>query len=256
MTFIDTHNHIYLAEFNQDRSTVIEEAISLGVEKFLLPNIDSFSIGSMLQLSKDYPDNCFPMMGLHPTSVKENVEEELAIVEKLLNENTFVAIGEIGIDLYWDKTFFSEQEEAFRFQVKLAKKYNLPIVIHSRDSFNELFNILDDIHTPELKGVFHCFTGSEEQAHKIVNDYGFKLGIGGVLTFKNSGLSEQIKNIDLKHLILETDAPYLAPTPYRGKRNQPAYIPLIAKKLAEIKGISIDKVAEITTANAEELFNL
>jgi len=256
MTFIDTHNHIYLAEFNQDRSTVIEEAISLGVEKFLLPNIDSFSIGSMLQLSKDYPDNCFPMMGLHPTSVKENVEEELAIVEKLLNENTFVAIGEIGIDLYWDKTFFSEQEEAFRFQVKLAKEYNLPIVIHSRDSFNELFNILDDIHTPELKGVFHCFTGSEEQAHKIVNDYGFKLGIGGVLTFKNSGLSEQIKNIDLKHLILETDAPYLAPTPHRGKRNQPAYIPLIAKKLAETKGISIEKVAEITTANAEELFNL
>jgi len=256
MTFIDTHNHIYLAEFNQDRSTVIEEAISLGVEKFLLPNIDSFSIGSMLQLSKDYPDNCFPMMGLHPTSVKENVEEELAIVEKLLNENTFVAIGEIGIDLYWDKTFFSEQEEAFRFQVKLAKEYNLPIVIHSRDSFNELFNILDDIHTPELKGVFHCFTGSEEQAHKIINDYGFKLGIGGVLTFKNSGLSEQIKNIDLKHLILETDAPYLAPTPHRGKRNQPAYIPLIAKKLAETKGISIEKVAEITTANAEELFNL
>ncbi len=196
------------------------------------------------------------MMGLHPTSVKENVEEELAIVEKLLNENTFVAIGEIGIDLYWDKTFFSEQEEAFRFQVKLAKEYNLPIVIHSRDSFNELFNILDDIHTPELKGVFHCFTGSEEQAHKIVNDYGFKLGIGGVLTFKNSGLSEQIKNIDLKHLILETDAPYLAPTPHRGKRNQPAYIPLIAKKLAETKGISIEKVAEITTANAEELFNL
>ncbi len=256
MTFFDTHNHIYLPEFNEDRYSVIEDAIQAGVEKFLLPNVDSSTIASMLQLTESYPDNCFPMMGLHPTSVKENVEEELAIVEKLLKEKRFIAIGEIGIDLYWDKTFIQEQEEAFKFQVALAKKYNLPIVIHSRDSFDELFNLLDKIHTPELNGVFHCFTGTENQAKKIVNDYGFKLGIGGVLTFKNSGLSEQIKNIGLGHFILETDAPYLAPTPYRGKRNQPAYIPLIAKKLAEVKGVSVEEIAERTTQNAKELFNL
>lgn len=256
MIFIDTHNHIYLPEFNEDRSSVIEEAIQAGVKKFLLPNVDSSTIGYLLNLAESYPDNCIPMMGLHPTSVKENVEEELAIVEKLLKEKSFIAIGEIGIDLYWDKTFAQEQEEAFRFQVELAKKYKLPIVIHSRESFNELFRLLDEIHTPELNGVFHCFTGSEEQAQKIVNDYGFNLGIGGVLTFKNSGLADQIKKIGLEHIILETDAPYLAPVPYRGKRNQPAYIPLIAQKLAEVKGVSLDEIAEITTQNAKELFNL
>lgn len=256
MTFIDTHNHIYLPEFNEDRSSVIEDAIQAGVEKLLLPNVDSSTIGSMLQLAESYPNNCFPMIGLHPTSVKENVEEELAIVEKLLKEKSFIAIGEIGIDLYWDKTFVQEQEEAFKFQVALAKKYNLPVVIHSRDSFDELFNLLDKIHTPELNGVFHCFTGTEKQAQKITNEYGFKLGIGGVLTFKNSGLADQIKNIDSAHFILETDAPYLAPVPYRGKRNQPVYIPLIAQKLAEVKGVSVDEIAEITTQNAKELFNL
>lgn len=256
MTFIDTHNHIYLPEFDEDRSSVIEEAIQAGVTKILLPNVDSSTIGAMLQLSESYPNNCFPMMGLHPTSVKENVEEELAIVEKLLKEKTFIAIGEIGIDLYWDKTFVQEQEEAFKFQVALAKKYNLPIVIHSRDSFDELLNLLDKIHTPELNGVFHCFTGTEKQAQKIINEYGFKLGIGGVLSFKNSGLADQIKNIGLEHFILETDAPYLAPVPYRGKRNQPAYIPLIAQKLAEVKGVSVDEIAERTTQNAKELFNL
>ena len=256
MNFIDTHSHIYLSDFDEDRSLVVEDALKVGVQKILLPNVDSGTIDSMLRLSQSFPDNCFPMMGLHPTSVKENVEDELAIVEKLLKENTFVAIGEIGIDLYWDKTFFAEQEEAFRFQVGLAKKYNLPIVIHSRNSFEELFFLLDELYTPELKGVFHCFTGTEMQAHKIINEYGFKLGIGGVLTFKNSGLDEQIKNIDIKHLLLETDAPYLAPVPYRGKRNQPAYIPIIAQKLADIKGISIEEIAEITTQNAKELFNL
>ena len=196
------------------------------------------------------------MIGLHPTSVKENVEEELAIVEKLLNENTFVAIGEIGIDLYCDKTFAPEQEEAFKFQIGLAKRFNLPIVVHARESFDELFRIMDKCYSTNLKGVFHCFTGSEGQAKKIVNEYGFKLGIGGVLTFKNSGLADQIKNIALENIILETDAPYLAPLPHRGKRNQPAYIRLIAQKLAEIKGVSLDEVAEITTHNANRLFNL
>jgi TatD DNase family protein len=256
MTFIDTHTHIYLPDFNEDRSAIVKESIQAGVEKFLLPNVDSSTIGAMLQLVEDYPQNCFPMIGLHPTSVKENVEEELAIVEKLLKERRFIAIGEIGIDLYWDKTFIQEQEEAFKFQVALAKKYNLPVVIHSRDSFDELFNLLDKIHTPELNGVFHCFTGTEKQAQKIVNDYGFKLGIGGVLTFKNSGLADQIKNIDSAHFVLETDAPYLAPVPYRGKRNKPTYIPLIAQKLAEVKAVSIDEIAKITSQNAKELFNL
>ncbi len=256
MTFIDTHSHIYLSDFDNDRSKIVERAINEGVHKILLPNVDSNTIDSMLRLCQAYPDNCLPMMGLHPTSVKENVEDELAIVEKLLKENSFIAIGEIGIDLYWDKSFFAEQEEAFRFQVNLAKKYNLPIVIHSRDSFDELFTLLDKLNSPELKGVFHCFTGTEKQAQKIINEYGFKLGIGGVITFKNSGLAEQIKNIDLKHFILETDAPYLAPIPYRGKRNQPAYIPLIAQKLADAKGVSVSEIAEITTQNAKELFNL
>jgi len=256
MTFIDTHSHIYLPEFDQDRSEIVEKALAKGVKKLLLPNVDSSTIDSMLDICKSFPDACYPMMGLHPTSVKDNVEEELAIVERLLKENSFIAIGEIGIDLYWDKSFLAEQEEAFRFQIALAKKYNLPIVIHSRDSFEELFKILDNSNTSDLKGVFHCFTGTEKQAQKIVNDYGFKLGIGGVLTFKNSGLADQIKTIGIEHLILETDAPYLAPTPYRGKRNQPSYIPLIAQKLAEVKSISVDEIAQKTTQNAKELFNL
>ncbi len=256
MTFIDTHSHIYLSDFKEDRSEVIANAIKGGVNKILLPNIDSDSIDSMLSLCRDFPENCYPMMGLHPTSVKENVEAELEIVEKLLRDLPFIAIGEIGIDLYWDKTFLHEQEEAFRFQVALAKKYKLPIVVHSRDSFDELFQLLDKLNSPDLHGVFHCFTGTEAQAQKIVNEYGFKLGIGGVLTFKNSGLAEQIKNIGLEHLILETDAPYLAPQPHRGKRNQPAYIPLIAQKLAEVKGVSITEIGDITTQNAKELFNL
>ena len=256
MTFIDTHSHIYLSDFNEDRSKIIDKAINVGVQKILLPNVDSSTIDSMLRLCKAYPENCFPMIGLHPTSVKENVEDELAILEKLLKEKTFIAIGEIGIDLFWDKSFVHEQEEAFKIQVALAKKYKLPIVIHSRDSFDELFSLLDEINTPELKGVFHCFTGTKKQALKITNEYNFKLGIGGVITFKNSGLEEQIKNIGLEHFILETDAPYLAPVPYRGKRNEPSYIPLIAKKLAEIKGVTINEIAEITTQNAKELFNL
>jgi len=255
MTFVDTHSHIYLSDFDEDRSAVIDEASRSGISKILLPNVDSSTIGPLLRLSESYPNLCLPMMGLHPTSVNESVEDELSIVEKLLKENTFIAIGEIGIDLYWDKTFFAEQAEAFRVQVGLAKKYNLPIVIHSRDSFGELFQLMDALYTPELKGVFHCFTGTESQANKIVHDYGFKLGIGGVLTFKNSGLADQIKNIDLEHLLLETDAPYLTPAPHRGKRNKPEYIPLIAEKLAAVKGVSIKQIGEITTQNAKELFN-
>lgn len=256
MNFIDSHSHIYLPEFNEDRSAVVQASIEAGVNTILLPNVDSSTIDAMLQLCESYPQNCFPMMGLHPTSVKENVEEELQIVERLIRKHHFVAIGEIGIDLYWEKSFFEEQKEAFRVQVEWAKKYHLPIVIHSRDSFDELFQLMDALISPELKGVFHCFTGTEKQAQKIIKDYGFKLGIGGVLTFKNSDLAEQIKNIDVQHFLLETDAPYLTPTPFRGKRNQPAYIPLIAKKLAEVKQLPLEEIAKITTQTAKKLFNL
>lgn len=256
MIFFDTHSHIYLPEFAEDRMQMLERAKQANVHKILMPNIDSSSVEPMLRLSNAYPDSYYPMMGLHPTSVKENVEEELAIVEKLLKEHRFVAIGEIGVDLYWDTTFAPEQEEAFRCQVNMAKKYHLPIVIHARESFDVLFKLLDKLHEPDLNGVFHCFTGTQKQAEKIVNDYGFKLGIGGVLTFKNSGLAEEIKNIDTEHFILETDAPYLAPVPYRGKRNEPSYIPLIAQKLAQVKNLSVEEIAEVTTANARKLFNI
>jgi TatD DNase family protein len=256
MTFIDTHSHIYLPDFAHDRNQVLNAAFDSDVNTMLLPNIDSNSIDSMLKLCRDYPKNCFPMIGLHPTSVKENVEDELAIVEKLLKENTFVAIGEIGIDLYWDKTFAPEQEEAFKFQVELAKQHKLPIVVHSRDSFDVLFRLLDKLNSDDLRGVFHCFTGTEKQAEKIVNEYGFLLGIGGVITFKNSGLENQIKNIALEYFVLETDAPYLAPIPHRGKRNQPSYIPLIAQKLAQVKAVSIEEIAATTSMNAKKLFNL
>jgi len=256
MIFFDTHSHIYLPDFAEDRTQILERAKQADVHKIFMPNIDSGSVEAMLSLSKAYPDTCYPMMGLHPTSVKENVEEELAIVEKLLKEHRFIAIGEIGVDLYWDTTFAPEQEEAFRYQVNMAKKYHLPIVIHARESFDVLFKLLDKLYEPSLKGVFHCFTGTQKQAEKIVNDYGFKLGIGGVLTFKNSGLSDEIKNIGMEHIILETDAPYLAPVPYRGKRNEPSYIPLIAQKLAQVKNLTVEEIAEITSVNARELFNI
>ncbi len=253
MFLTDTHTHLYLEEFDKDREKVIHNAISEGIKYMLLPNIDSTSIDGLLNLCDQYPDNCFPLMGLHPTSVKENYKDELEIVDHWLQKRTFYAIGEIGIDLYWDKTFRKEQEIAFAEQIELAKKYQLPIVIHMRNSFDEIYDILQDDISAELTGVFHCFTGSKEQAIKIT-DMNFMLGIGGVVTFKNSGLDEVIKNIELKYIILETDSPFLAPVPYRGKRNESAYIRLIAKKIAEIKNISIEEVARITTHNANQLF--
>nr|NQU92459.1 TatD family hydrolase [Bacteroidota bacterium] len=232
---------------------VVERAIDDGINYFLLPNIDSHTVNPMLELCKSFPENVFPMMGLHPTDVKENYREELTNVRMCLENEKFYAIGETGIDLYWDKTFVAEQNIALRAQIDLAKKHKLPIVLHSRESFKEIFEIIEDTIDDDLTGVFHCFTGNLNDAERII-DWGFKLGIGGVLTFKNSGLDDVVSQIDMEHIILETDAPFLAPKPYRGKRNESAYIKIIAEKLAEIKNLSIEDVAQITTANAIGLF--
>jgi TatD DNase family protein len=251
--FIDTHTHLYSEEFNEDRTAIINKAISNSVTKLYLPNIDSNSIDGMLQLEKEFPDNCFAMMGLHPCSVKENYLEELIIVKKWLDKRKFIAIGEIGIDLYWDKTFITEQEIAFKKQIDWALEYNYSIVIHCRNAFDEIFTILQS-YSKLPKGIFHCFSGDVEQAQKILALKNFKLGIGGVVTFKNSGLDKVVETISIEDIVLETDSPYLAPMPYRGKRNESSYIPLIAKKVAELKNISIEEVENITTKNANFIF--
>jgi TatD DNase family protein len=251
--FIDTHTHLYSEEFNEDRTAIINKAISNSVTKLYLPNIDSNSIDGMLQLEKEFPDNCFAMMGLHPCSVKENYLEELIIVKKWLDKRKFIAIGEIGIDLYWDKTFITEQEIAFKKQIDWALEYNYSIVIHCRNAFDEIFAILQS-YKKLPKGIFHCFSGDVEQAQKILALKNFKLGIGGVVTFKNSGLDKVVETISIEDIVLETDSPYLAPMPYRGKRNESSYIPLIAKKVAELKNISIEEVENVTTNNANFIF--
>ncbi len=255
MKLIDTHTHLYLDNFDADRNEIIQNAIDNGVEIMLLPAIDSTTFNSMVGLSKDYPVNCIPMIGLHPTSVKDNYEEEMEMVENKLKKGGYIAMGEIGIDLYWDKTHIDKQRDAFKRQLNLAKKYKLPVVIHTRDSFDDIYPIVKEECTDDLKGVFHCFTGSETEARKII-DLGFKMGIGGIITFKNSGLDKVVTTIPLEHLLLETDAPFLTPAPFRGKRNQSAYLTYIAEKLAEVKNIGIGEVAEVTTMNAAELFNL
>ena len=263
MILTDTHAHLYAEEFEADRSEVIASAQKEGVQRFFLPNIDSSSIAGLLSLTKSFPESCFAMMGLHPCSVKENYAEELGIVESWLEKNNvissnerFYAIGEIGIDLYWDKAFFEEQQLAFRKQIDLAKQYDLPIVIHMRNSFKEVFRNMEELNENRLKGIFHCFSGTLEEAKKIIGLGGFYLGIGGVLTFKNSGLDKVVKEIDLKHIVLETDSPYLAPFPHRGKRNESAYISIIAKKVAEMKNISVEEVAEVTTENSRIIFGV
>jgi len=255
MILCDTHTHLYLDAFDNDRNEVVENAIKEGVKFMFLPNIDSGSVKGMLDLCMEYPDNCFPMMGLHPTSVKKDFQKELENVELLFKKHDFIAVGEIGIDLYWDISFEKEQVEAFIRQLEIASTYKLPVVIHSRNSIDKLIDLITGFGNVEAGGVFHCFTGTVEQAHKIT-DLGFYLGIGGVLTFKNSNLHLVLKEIDLKHILLETDAPFLAPVPYRGKRNQSSYIRLVAEKLTEIKGISIEETAHITTANSMELFKI
>jgi TatD DNase family protein len=254
MILTDTHTHLYLDAFEADRDLMINRAFNQGIRYMLLPNINSQSIVPMLGLCEKYPENIFPMMGLHPTDVKADYQDELEIVESWLTKRKFYAVGETGIDLYWDKTFLMEQKIALKSQIALAKKYQLPIVLHSRDSFEEIFEVIDETIDENLTGVFHCFSGNREQAEKIIS-WGFKLGIGGVLTFKNSGLDKAIADIPLEHLILETDSPFLAPNPHRGKRNESSYLRLVAEKLAEIKSTTISEIAAITTKNAIDLFH-
>lgn len=252
---IDTHSHIYSEDFNDDIDEVLQNAYKNDVRKIVLPNIDSGTIKRLLDLSNSYPHICYPLMGLHPTSVSHDYKEELSVVEYWLDKQKFYGIGEIGIDLYWDRIYIEEQKEAFRYQIKLAKNRKLPIVIHVRESFNEVYEIVKEEQDGNLKGIFHCFTGDEVEARKIV-DLGFLLGIGGVVTYKNSNLSQVLKNIDLNNLVLETDAPYLAPDPKRGKRNESSYLVYVTQKVAEIYHISFNEIAEITTSNSRKLFGI
>jgi TatD DNase family protein len=256
MNLIDTHAHLYLDEFDNDREAVIQNAMRSGVKHILCPNIDSDSLLALDSLCQSYPEYCHPMMGLHPTSVKDNFEDELEIIRKrLFNSPTekYKAIGEIGIDLYWDKTYFSQQQEAFTLQLEWAVTKKLPVAIHSRDSFEAIMEILQNFEA--VTGVFHCFSGNVDQAEQVV-DKGFLLGIGGVVTFKNAGLDKVVQAMDLSNIVLETDAPYLAPMPFRGKRNESAYVSLVAQKISQIKDIPYAKVCEITSGNAIKLFNL
>jgi TatD DNase family protein len=255
VNIIDTHTHLYLKQFNEDIDLVINRSKEIGVNKFILPAIDSSHFNEMHNLKDKYPNSIYLMSGLHPTDVKENYKDELDFVVNTLKSHNYVAIGEIGIDLYWDKSFLKQQQEAFKFQIRLAIEHDLPIVIHCREAFDEIFQILDDENCNELRGVFHCFTGTLEQAQRAI-DLGFFLGIGGVVTFKNGGIDKFLHKIDLKNIVLETDSPYLAPVPFRGKRNESSYLIYILEKLSEIYGISKEKIAEITSKNAEKVFRL
>lgn len=252
---IDTHSHIYSEDFLHDREEALQRAYDNGVKKIVLPNIDSGSIKHMLDLADAYPHVCYPLIGLHPTSVDEHYNDELHAMEYWLEKRKFFGVGEIGIDLYWDKKFKSEQEDAFRRQLKLAKKFKLPVVIHVRNSFEETYKIVKEEQDGSLKGIFHCFSGNREEAQKII-EIGFYLGIGGVVTFKNSDLDEVIKAVRVNNLVLETDAPYLAPVPKRGKRNESSFIVYVAQKIADVYGMPVSEVAEITTNNARNLFEI
>ena len=260
MLFIDTHAHLYASDFDADRSEMLERAFSAGVHKIYLPNIEASTIDITLALEAAYPEQCFAMMGLHPCSVKADFEEELATVKAWLGRRPFVAIGEIGIDLYWDKTFFEEQRIAFRKQSEWAIALDRPIVVHARESIDVLIEevvairaALPDAEKHRYRGVFHCFTGSIEQGEQIIAQ-GFMLGIGGVLTYPKAGMEAVVAALPLEHIVLETDAPYLPPVPYRGKRNESSYVPIIAARLATAKGLPISEIAAVTTANAERLF--
>lgn len=251
--FIDTHAHIYVEEFKDDIEEVIQRAIDAGVEKILLPNIDVETIDDMLELEAKYPGYCFAMMGLHPCSVKEDFEKQLYQMEAWLTKRKFLAVGEIGTDLYWDKTFWPQQQEAFQIQCELAIKNDIPIAVHCRDSIDETTTLVKDYSKRGLRGVFHCFTGSIEQGKKLT-DQGFYLGLGGVATFKNGGLDSVIPELDADKVMLETDSPYLAPTPDRGKRNEPSKVKVIAGKVSEYLNISEEEVGFLTTKNANALF--
>ncbi|MCG8183020.1 TatD family hydrolase [Tenacibaculum piscium] len=251
----DTHTHLYSEEFDQDRTEMIQRAKDAGVSRFFIPAIDSSSTERMFDLEKNFPNDVFLMMGLHPTYVKENYKEELAHVKEWIDKRPFYAIGEIGIDLYWDKTFVTQQQEAFRTQIQWAKEKKLPIVIHCRDAFDEVFEVLEAEKSDDLFGIFHCFTGTLEQA-KLAISYNMKLGIGGVATFKKGKIDKFLNEIDIKDIVLETDSPYLAPTPYRGKRNESSYITNVVDKLVDIYSLTFDEISEITTQNSKDIFSV
>ncbi|WP_198680034.1 TatD family hydrolase [Aureibaculum luteum] len=255
MIITDTHTHLYSDQFKDDRDEMIQRALDAGVSRFFIPAIDSTYNDVMFQLEHDFPKNVFLMMGLHPTSVKENYKEELLLVKDWIDKRNFYAIGEIGIDLYWDKSFLQQQQDAFKTQIEWAKQKELPIVIHCRDAFDEIFEILEEVNDDKLRGIFHCFSGNIEQAHRAIS-YNMKLGIGGVVTFKNGKIDQFLNQINLKHIVLETDSPYLAPTPYRGKRNESSYIINVLEKLVTIYNLSPEAIAKITTKNSENVFGI
>ena len=257
MHLIDSHSHIFLDEFEQDRTETIARAKEAGVEMLILPNIDSSSLQQLKDTCRLFPDYCKPLIGVHPTSVRDNFSIELEMVETELknNKDYYIGIGEIGIDLYWDKTFYKQQIEAFIFQLNLANRYSLPVVIHIRNSFDETFSALAQSGLSGFKGVFHCFSGTIEQAYKAI-ELGFKLGIGGTVTFKNAGIDKVVSQIGIEHIILETDSPYLAPVPHRGKRNEPSFLKEITTKIAEVKNMSVEEVGLLTSNNCTSLFNL
>jgi TatD DNase family protein len=255
MILIDTHSHIYLPEFDSDRNQMLARAEKEGIGKIFMPAIDASTHGAMLKLEVEHPSLCLSMMGLHPCSVKENPDAELKAVQDHLEKRPFIAVGETGLDFYWDKTYTQQQYKAFHQQIEWALHYDIPVVIHSRNSIDECIMVVREHQNGKLKGVFHCFSGNEEQAGKII-ELGFYLGIGGVVTFKNSGLDAVMETISLDFVVLETDAPYLAPVPYRGKRNEPAYLKYVVEKLSGIKNASEDEIALVTTTNAEKLFKL
>lgn len=255
MIITDTHTHLYSEQFDEDRNEMIQRALNNGVSRFFIPAINSSYTEAMLSLEKDFPAHVFLMMGLHPTSVKENYLEELVLVKEWLDKRNFYAVGEIGIDLYWDKTFLQQQQDSFKQQIEWAKEKNLPIVIHCRDAFNEIFEVLEDVKEDKLYGIFHCFTGTLDQAKQAIG-FNMKLGIGGVVTFKNGGLDKFLNEILLEHIVLETDSPYLAPTPYRGKRNESSYIINVLDKLVDIYNLTPQEIAHITTQNSKKIFGI
>ncbi|MGK7397754.1 MAG: TatD family hydrolase [Candidatus Cyclobacteriaceae bacterium M3_2C_046] len=253
MTLIDTHAHIYLDDFDQDRDEMLEKCKQQQISRIYMPNIDTSSIESMLKLEEKYPDQCIPMMGLHPGSVGKNYEQDLEEIEKILKHRSFAAIGEIGLDFYWDTTYKEQQLEVLNVQINWAKELGLPVVLHFRNAFKETLQVIKDQYNEDLTGIFHCFTGTLDEARQVT-ELGFYLGIGGVVTFKNGGLDQLIPHLDLENIVLETDSPYLAPVPFRGKRNQPLYIRQVAEKIAMLKSLGIQEVAAITTKNVEKIF--
>lgn len=255
MVLTDTHTHLYYETDEAKRAGLIQRCLDNNVQRLFLPNVDSASIPLMNDLLAAYPDNCFAMIGLHPCSVKVDWEHELLLMQPVIHQHNIYAIGEIGIDLYWDKTFLTEQIQAFKLQIKWAKQLRLPIVIHCRNAFDEVYEVLQQEQGDDLRGIFHCFSGTLEQAEKVIA-LGFYLGIGGVVTYKNAGLDKILPQIDLKHIVLETDSPYLTPVPYRGKPNESSYLTYIAQKVAELYQISLEEVANITTQNSKQVFGV